>query len=72
MVFAPKYRRKAFYGSKRVEIGQILGRLWEWKGVNIIKVEVCRPHTYVSRNTTQNERFRVLGIFEGKEWFVDI
>ena len=24
VVFAPKYRRKAFYGGKRLEIGRIL------------------------------------------------
>ena len=36
IVFAPKYRRMAFYGSKRLEIGKILRKLCEWKGVNII------------------------------------
>ena len=29
IVFAPKYRRKAFYGTKRLEIGQILRKLCE-------------------------------------------
>jgi len=28
IVFAPKYRRKVFYASKRLEIGQILRQLW--------------------------------------------
>ena len=37
VVFAPKYRRKAFYGSKRLEIGNMLRKLCEWKGVNIMK-----------------------------------
>ena len=41
IVFAPKYRRMAFYGSKRLEIGKILRKLCEWKGVNIIEAEVC-------------------------------
>ncbi|MBE6455143.1 MAG: IS200/IS605 family transposase, partial [Alphaproteobacteria bacterium] len=27
VVFAPKYRRKAFYGSRRLEIGRILREL---------------------------------------------
>lgn len=27
VVFAPKYRRKEFYGLKRLEVGQILRRL---------------------------------------------
>ena len=36
IVFAPKYRRKVFYDSKRLEIGQILRQLCEWKGITII------------------------------------
>lgn len=31
VVFAPKYRRKVFYGDKRLEIGAILRQLCEWK-----------------------------------------
>ena len=33
VVFAPKYRRKLFYGENRKEIGGILRQLSEWKGV---------------------------------------
>ena len=44
IVFAPKYRRMAFYGNKRLEIGKILRKLCEWKGVNIIEAEVCSDH----------------------------
>lgn len=29
IVFAPKYRRKVFYGEKRAEIGKILRELCE-------------------------------------------
>ena len=47
IVFAPKYRRKAFYGTKRLEIGQILRKLCEWKGVNIIEAEVCVDHIHM-------------------------
>ena len=42
IVFAPKYRRKVFFGEKRVEIGVILRRLCEWKEVNIIEAEICK------------------------------
>ena len=35
IVFAPKYRRKVFYGHKRKEIGEILRKLCEWKKVDI-------------------------------------
>ena len=38
IVFAPKYRRKAFYGSNRAEIGSILRELCKWKGVNFMKL----------------------------------
>ena len=31
VVFSPKYRRKVFYGSKRLEIGAILRELCNWK-----------------------------------------
>jgi len=47
IVFAPKYRRKAFYGSRRLEIGAILRKLCEWKGVNIIEAEVCEDHVHM-------------------------
>ncbi len=47
IVFAPKYRRKVFYGEKRREIGAILRQLCEWKGVEIIEAEVCPDHVYM-------------------------
>ena len=47
VVFAPKYRRKVFYGEKRLEIGQILRQLCNWKGVNIINAEVCPDHVHM-------------------------
>lgn len=47
VVFAPKYRRKAFYGNRRLEIGKILRKLCEWKGVNIIEEEVCVDHVHM-------------------------
>ena len=47
VVFAPKYRRKVFYGEKKVEIGKILRELCKWKGVNIIEAEVCPDHVHM-------------------------
>ena len=47
IVFAPKYRRKVFYGEKRNEIGAILRRLCAWKNVNIIEAEVCKDHVHM-------------------------
>jgi len=47
IVFAPKYRRKVFYESKRLEIGAILRQLCEWKGITIIEAEVCPDHIHM-------------------------
>ena len=47
IVFAPKYRRKVFYGTKRLEIGKILRELCNWKGVTIIEAEVCPDHVHM-------------------------
>ena len=47
IVFAPKYRRKVFYGQHRAAIGKILRQLCEWKGVNIIEAEVCPDHIHM-------------------------
>jgi len=47
IVFAPKYRRKVFYGEKRVEIGKILRQLCEWKGVKIVEAECCPDHIHM-------------------------
>ena len=47
IVFAPKYRRKVFYGEKRNAIGKILRELCEWKGVNIIEAEACPDHIHL-------------------------
>ena len=47
VVFAPKYRRKAFYGERRQDIGAILRKLCEWKGVTILEAEVCVDHVHM-------------------------
>ena len=47
IVFAPKYRRKEFFGEKRIEIGKILRKLYEFKQINIIEAEVCPDHVHM-------------------------
>lgn len=47
VVFAPKYRRKAFYGTRILEIGSSLRNLCEWKGINILEAEVCIDHVHM-------------------------
>ena len=46
-MFAPKYRRKVFYVEHRLEVREILRKLCEWKGVEIIEGEVCPDHVHM-------------------------
>ena len=47
IVFAPKYRRKVFYGEKKAAVGKILRQLCEWKGVKIIEAEACPDYIHL-------------------------
>ena len=47
IVFAPKYRRKVFYESRKEEIGKILRKLCEWKKVNIVEAQACPDHIHM-------------------------
>ena len=47
IVFAPKYRRKEIYGAIKRDIGEILRKLCEQKGVEIIEAEACPDHIHM-------------------------
>ena len=47
IVFAQKYRRKAFYESRRLDVCRMLRQLYEWNRVNIIEAEVCVDHVHI-------------------------
>ena len=47
IVFAPKYRRQIIYGSIKADIGQILRKLCEFKGVEIIEANACIDHIHM-------------------------
>ena len=47
IVFVPKFRRKVFYESKRLEIGKMIRELCKWKEVNLIEGEVCPDHVHI-------------------------
>ena len=47
IVFAPKYRRQVIYGKIKNDIGKILRKLCEWKGVEIIEAEACPNHIHL-------------------------
>lgn len=47
IAFAPKYRRLAIYGELRKDIGFILRKLCEQKGIEIIEAEACPDHIHM-------------------------
>ncbi|MDY5912612.1 MAG: IS200/IS605 family transposase, partial [Inconstantimicrobium porci] len=47
IVFIPKYRRKAIYGTIRQDIGQILRQLCLYKNVEIIEAHACIDHIHM-------------------------
>lgn len=47
IVFAPKYRRQIIYGKIKGDIGQIIRKLCEHKGVEIIEANACPDHIHM-------------------------
>ena len=47
IVLAPKYRRKEVYGKIKKDIGEILRKLCEQKGVEIIEAQACPDHIHM-------------------------
>ena len=47
IVFAPKYRRQIIYGKIKADIGQILRKLCDHKGVEIIEANACKDHIHM-------------------------
>ena len=47
IVFDPKYRRQIIYGKIKQDIGQMIRKLCEYKGVEIIEAEACKDHIHM-------------------------
>ena len=47
IAFAPKYRRQVIYREIRADIGFILRKLCEQKGVEIIEANACPDHIHM-------------------------
>ena len=47
IVFAPKYRRQVIYGKIKVDIGKMLRKFCEYKGIEIIEAEACKDHIHM-------------------------
>ena len=47
VLFAPKYRRMVIYNQIKSDIGKIVRKLCEQKGVEIIEAEACPDHIHM-------------------------
>jgi REP-associated tyrosine transposase len=47
IVWVPKKRRKIVYGKLRKELGTILRRLCEYKGVEVVEGTLCADHIHM-------------------------
>ena len=47
IVFCPKYRRQEIYGKIKEDVGKILRKLCEAKGVEIVEAEACPDHIHM-------------------------
>ena len=67
IVFAPKYRRKEIYGKLKKDIGQILRKLCEQKGVEIIEAEAWPDHIHMTVSIRPHISIaRFMGYIKGK------
>jgi len=67
VVFAPKYRRQAIYGKIRKDIGTILRKLCEQKGVEIIEAELCPDHVHMLLSIPPKYSVaQIMGFLKGK------
>ena len=47
IVFAPKYRRQVIYGQIKKDVGEIIRKLCDQKGVEIIEAEASKDHIHL-------------------------
>lgn len=67
VVFAPKYRRMAIYGQIRTNIGAILRKLCEQKGVEIIQAEAYPGHIHMLISIPPKySAAQIMGYLKGK------
>ena len=67
IVFAPKYRRQIIYGKIKQDIGQMLRKLCEYKGVEIIEAEACKDHIHMLVSIPpKHSAAQIMGYLKGK------
>ena len=73
VVFAPKYRRMAIYGQIRKDIGQILRKLCEQKGAEIIEAQACPDHIHMLISIPPKYSVsQIMGYLDRKKQFDDL
>lgn len=67
IVLAPKYRRQVIYGKIKADIGQMLRKLCQYKGVEIIEAEACSDHIHMLiRIPPKHSVSQIMGYLKGK------
>ena len=67
IVFAPKYRRKIIFGKIRQEIGQMLRKLCDYKGIEIIEAESGVDHIHMLLSIPPKYSVaQIMGYLKGK------
>jgi putative transposase len=67
IVFAPKYRRQLIYGQIKADIGVIIRKLCDQKGVEIIEANACVDHIHMLVSIPPNLSVSAfMGFLKGK------
>ena len=67
VVFAPKYRRQIIYGKIKKDIGIMLRKLCQYKGVEVIEAEACPDHIHMLLSIPPKFSVaQILGYLKGK------
>ena len=67
VVWVPKKRRKVVYGTLRKELGTILRRLCEYKGVEVVEGTLCIDHIHMCISIPPKYSVStILGYLKGK------
>ena len=73
IVFAAKYRRMEIYGQIKQDIGIILRKLCQQKGVEIIEAQACPDHIHMLVSIPPKYSVsQVMGYFEREKQLDDI
>ena len=71
IVFAPKYRRMEIYGQIKQDIGVILRKLCQQKGVEIIEDRACPDHIHMLISIPPKvQRITDYGVFEREKYAI--